>query len=123
MLRSSARRALVTVALALSVLLAFALAAPSWSTAASQAAHATTLSSSTFARGDVRTVAAVPTPGPEWLANQLRGASGSQQCAVLVAAVALVVAHRWRRGVAPARIGIDPLRVSWSTSRAPPAFA
>jgi hypothetical protein len=121
---SRARRAVVPAALALSVLLAFALGAPSRSTVPAAHAHQRALSSSTSAPHDVRTVAAVPTPGPEWLTNQLRGASASQQlCAVLAAAVALVVAHRWRRRATHARIGIDPLRVSWSTSRAPPAFA
>jgi hypothetical protein len=118
-----ARRALVPAVLAVS--LAIALAVPSQSTVHSApAAHHATHTSSASARDDGRRVAAAPTTGPEWLANQLRGTSGvEQQCAVLLVAAALVVARRWRRAATQASIGRGPLRTSWSASRAPPAFA
>jgi hypothetical protein len=123
MLRSVARRALVLSALALLATLTCSGVASAQSSGATSERGTHSAAQGAPARDTVRVLATAPTSAPEWIANQLRGPSGSDgQLAVVVAGVALVVASRWRRRSTCVRRGRVALRARWSGIRAPPAF-
>jgi hypothetical protein len=126
MLRSAARptrRALVLSVFALLATLMCSGATSAWSSGATSEPGRHAAAPGAPARDHVRVVATSPTSAPEWIANQLRGPSGSErQLALLVAGVALVVASRWRLRSTPVRTRRVALRARWSGIRAPPAF-